>query len=102
MAWKTEKLPTIWDKTTLIQLYKGKGSERILDNFRDIHIKEEIPKQFCHLVITAAKDNLIKNMTKFQIAKPGHRAQEHLYLLKSVMMLFEKMKKPMILSCMDL
>ena len=42
-------------------------------------------------------------MTKYQIAtKPGHRASEHLFVLKSVLAVFESQKKAFILSMWDL
>ena len=46
--------------------------------FVQIHKKATINWK---LVKTAAKDKMIENMTKFQIGtKPGHRAQEHIYV----------------------
>ena len=41
VVWNTEIIPQSWTKTTLVQLYKGKGSRSDLDNMRHIHIKEE-------------------------------------------------------------
>ena len=36
-------------------------------------MKEEVPKLFGHLLLSEAKDKMIKNMTKFQIGtKPGN------------------------------
>ena len=62
-------------------------------------MKDEYPKFFGHLVVSAAKDKMIENMTKFQMGtKPGHRAQEHLYVLKSVIALHLMYNKPIILS----
>ena len=61
-------------------------------------MKDQFPKFFGHLVVTASKDN----MSKFQIgAKPGHRAQEHLFVLKSVIALYLLYEKPMILTTWD-
>ena len=51
----------------------------------------------------AAKDTLIHNMSKFQIeTKPGHRAQEHLFVLKSVLSLYLTFDKAVILSMWDI
>ena len=52
--------------------------------------------------MTAAKDTLLSNMSKFQIGtKPGHRPQEHLFTLKSVINFYMSMDKPLILSTFD-
>jgi hypothetical protein len=74
-----------------------------LDNMRHIHCKDEFPKFFGHLVVSASKDKMISNLTKYQIAtKPGHRAQEHLFVLKSVIALYMMYDKAVILSMWDL
>ena len=52
--------------------------------------------------MTAAKDTLINNMSKYQIGtKPGHRAQEHLFVVKSFIALHRKLDKAVILSAWD-
>ena len=101
--WRTETLPSRWSESILIQLYKGSGSRNLLRNHRFIHTKEEFPKFFGNLVMTAARDTLVNNMSKFQIgAKPGHRAQEHLFVLKSVLSLYLTFDKAVILSTWDI
>ena len=63
-----------------MQIYKGKGAKEELTNQRNIHTKVDVAKLFGHMVTTAAKDDIIDNMTKFQLGtKPGHRAEEHLF-----------------------
>ena len=42
-VWRTEVQPDRWYKSTLIQLYKGKGLRNILDNMRHIHSKDQFP-----------------------------------------------------------
>ena len=102
-VWRTEVIPDVWFNSTLVQLYKGKGSINELDSMRYIHIKADIQKLFGQIVISAAKDNLIDNMSKFQIAtKPGHRASEHLYVVMSVMELCERNGKAIIMTMYDL
>ena len=45
----------------------------------------------------------LPNMTKFQIAcKPGHRPSEHLYILRSVVALFQKERKCFLMAGYDL
>ena len=102
-VWKSEEMPKAWEKTTLIQLYKGKGATNDLNNMRYIHIKDEFPKFFGHLVVNSSKEIIMKNLSKYQIAtKPGHRAQEHIFVLKSVIALYSKCNKSVILQAWDL
>ena len=49
------------------------------------------------------KPIVYKNMSKFQIAcKPGHRPSEHLFVVKSVMALYNSLNKGLIFSSFDL
>lgn len=57
---KTERKPTIWCNSTLLQLFKGRGSKNVLDNMRHIHTKDEVPKFFGQVVMIAAKDTQYK------------------------------------------
>ena len=86
----------------LIQLYRGRGSQSILDNQRHIHLKDQFPKFFGHLVVSASKDMMLDNMSKFQIGtKPGHRAQEHLFVLKCIIALYLHYNLAILLSMWD-
>ena len=88
-VWKLETKPEQWRITKIIQLYKGSGSRNELSNLRNINTKEETPKLFGNIVTNLAKPNIISSMTKFQIGtKPGHCAQEHLFVLKSIIGLY--------------
>ena len=101
-VWTTETIPETWHETTLIQLYKGKGPRNNLENMRHIHIKNEYSKFFGHLVVTAAKPEIFRNLSKFQIAtKPGHRPQEHIFVLKSLIQLNHSLGKALILQTYD-
>ena len=52
--------------------------------------------------MSKAKDSLISNVSKFQIgAKPGHMAQEHLFVIKNVLSLQLCLDKPVFLSMWD-
>ena len=91
-VWKNEVIPTNWRRTMLIQIYKSKGCFQDLTSFRNIHLKEDIVKFFGALVMREAQDTLNKNISKFQIgAKSGHRASEHIYVLKTVLRKYEKL-----------
>ena len=101
-AWESEKLPSRWSESRLVQLYKGSGSKQLLSNYRFIHLKDEFQKFFGHLVLSRAKETLFKQMSKFQIgSRPGHRVQEHLFVLKSVIALYLKYDGSIILSMWD-
>ena len=103
MVWKSEEKPDQWRKTLIIQLYKGKGEINEFGNQSNIHTKLEIPKMFGHMVMSQAKSKMINSMTKFQIGtKNGHRAQEHLFTLKSVIALYLHHDLPLLLQLYDI
>ena len=65
--------------------------------------EDPLPKLFSQIVLSEAKENLYKNMTKFQIAtKPGHRASEHLFVALSLMSFWEKTGVAIIISMFDI
>jgi hypothetical protein len=87
----------------IIQIYKLKGPKNELSNYRNIHTKDQIPKMFGNIVTTIAKPNILKSMSKFQIGtKPGHRAQEHLFVLKSIIALNNLYDKAVFIQLWDI
>ena len=89
-VWKTEQIPETWLDSELIPVFKQRGSRTCLDNYRFLHLKDDISKLFSQIVFEKTKDKLINNMSKFQIAaKPGHRATEHLFCMMSLIQLNE-------------
>ena len=102
VVWETEECPTLWEKTKIIQIFKGKSEVEDIKGYRNIHLKEEIGKMFRHILVSKLKDRLTGNMSIYQTAKPGHRSEENLFVVKSLMMLKEKYKEPLILQLMDL
>ena len=103
VIWDTERKPDMWRDTILLQLYKGRGPRESLENLRNIHNKMEIPKFVSHIVTTAAKPHLFENMSPYQIGtKPGHRAQEHLFVIKSIIGLAEHCNRAIALQLWDL
>jgi len=89
--------------TVLIQLYKGKGDKSDLNNHRNIHTKNYLPKAFESIIVEKSKNKITSKCSKFQIgALPGHRAQEHLFVLKSTINLFSYLKKSLIFQCWDI
>ena len=102
-VWKTEVIPETWYNASLVQLWKGKKSKFSLESMRFNNTKPEIPKLFSQIVTLVAKDSLIGNMTKFQIAtKPGHRATEHIFVLFSIMSMYEREGKSILIMMFDL
>ena len=88
--------------TTIIQLHKKKSKDD-LENYRNIHTKLDIPKLFGFMVMNQAKIPIIQNMSKYQIGTvPGHRSEEHLFVMKMVMSLYSHYKKPVILQLYDI
>ena len=103
LVWKSETIPDSWLDSLLIQLYKGKGSKSSLDNIRHIFLRDQTSKLFSQIVLGAAKENLFSNMSKYQIAtKPGHRSSEHLFVMFSLMSLYEAEGKAYIINMFDL
>ena len=102
-VWTNEHEPTQWRNTNIIQIYKGKGSKDDLGNQRNIHTKLDVPKFFGHIVIGAAKGKIIQNMSKYQLGtKPGHRAQEHLFVMRSIISLYSQGGKALIIQLYDI
>ena len=70
---------------------------------RHIHDRNQTGKFFSQIVLHHAKDNLLKNMSKFQLAcKPGHRPSEHLFVLKSVFTQYKQNKKGLLCTSYDI
>ena len=85
-------------QTCLTQIIKDD-----LGNLRNIHTKLETPTNFGHMVVNAAKGKIMENMSKFQLGtKLGHRAQEHLFVLRSVIELYQLCDKALILQLYDI
>ena len=61
VIWDKERKPDIWGNTVLLQLFKGRGSLQDVQNYRNIHTKEEVPQgpgalvrhQECHWHVRA-------------------------------------------------
>ena len=102
-VWQSEIIRESWHESTVIQLFKGRGSQSDLDNIRHIHDRDQYSKIFGQMVISAAKSTLFENLSKFQIAcKPGHRPSEHLYVFKSVFAKYQQDKKGLLIKSYDL
>ena len=103
LVWRSEEKPEQWRRTVIIQLYKGKGEKNEFGNQRNIHTKLDIPKLFGHTVMSQAKETTMNSLSKFQIGtKTGHRAQEHLFTLKSIISLYLMLDLPMLVLLYDI
>ena len=88
-----EEVPSCFDKTLLIQLYKGKGNPQELGNSRFLHMKEWLPRLCEAAVVEAEKKTILANSSPFQLGgQPKKRPQFHLFTLKSLIGLKEKRK----------
>ena len=75
-VWSSEKIPEGWKKTSIVQLYNGKGANNELSNYRNIHTKEDTRKLFGEIVTHELKQIIPEGLSKFQIgAISGHRPQ---------------------------
>ena len=101
--WRVEEKPEQWRNTVIVQLYKGRGEESCFDNQRNIHTKEADPKFFEGIVVDLSKPKLTKRCSKFQIGGiQGHRPQEHLFTLKSIIGLYMYLNIPLLLQLWDI
>ena len=102
VVWTHEVKPDKWRDTVLVQLPKSKGDRFDLNSKRHIHLRSEIQKFFEHMVTSIAKPMIVKNMSPFQIgAVPGHRSQEHLYVVKSVVAMLEECNEATAIQLFD-
>ena len=86
-----EKFPSSFDKTTLHQIFKGKGLREELGNNRFIHSKEWLPRTCDFLVVEKMKPYIVQGTTKFQIGGiEKHRPQEHLFSVKSILAMYSE------------
>ena len=101
-VWDSEKIPKAWDLTTLVQIFK-RGDRSLLSSYRFVHLKHWMARIFDGLVFSKMKEDLVRNMSKFQIgAKPAHRPQEHIFVLNSVISLHKKLSIPLIIQTWDI
>ena len=71
--------------TTLYNIYKGKGKKEDLESMRFIHSKSYLPRTVEAVVVEGMKEDILAGSSCYQIGgQPGHRSQEHLFTVKSV------------------
>ena len=101
-VWHNETIPETWTHTTVCQIWKRKGDQQDQKNMRNLNLKEDVTKVFGHMIMNSVKETLYKNMGMFQIgSKPGHRPTEHIFVMKSIIQMFNFLKKPLIICFFD-
>ena len=99
----TEKIPNAFSETTLIQIWKGKGSALDLNNMRFIHMRHWTCKLLEALVTEKMKPNIVQNTPKIQIGgMPKHSSVEHLVVLKTWMKQLEQTRTSGIFQTFDM
>ena len=95
-----EEFPESFNKTTLHIIYKGKGRREDLSCNRFVHCKEWWPRVAESLVVEdGLKGPLIEGSSVFQIGgQPGHRSEELMFVLKSLVASLRKQGKMVILQ----
>ena len=102
-VWDSELKPQQWRNTIIVQLYKMKGDVSSFDSQRNIHTKDYVPKLFEGIIVDKSRDRIIKTTSKFQIGGiPGHRSQEHLFCVKSVIELYSTLNIPLFIQIFDI
>ena len=98
-----ENFPKSFDKTSLVQIYKGKGPSNVLSNSRFIHTKDWLPRTCESLIVTEMKDSIFNSSSKFQIGgQPKHRIQEHLFTMRSIIDLYDFLNTSIIIQLYDI
>ena len=98
-----EITPDSWENTVLVQIYKGKGLRELLENNRFIHSKVWRPKLYEAMIVANSKPFIFGNTSKYQIGGiSGHRPQKHLFVVKSVIALFQMLGKGLLMEFFDI
>jgi hypothetical protein len=99
---KEETFPRSFQKTTLQMIWKKKGRKEELPSNRFIHGKEWLPRTAEALTVGKMKEQIQEGTSCFQIGgKAGHRPQEHLFAVKSIMAKSTMQRRMLILGSFD-
>ena len=102
---KQEKFPRTFKETTLHMLFKGgNGRREVLSDNRFIHSKSWLPRLAEALVVEEGmKGPLVGQSTMYQVGgQPGHRAEELMFVIKSIIGKYRKEGKPIIIQAWDI
>ena len=100
---RDEDFPKIFSETLLKQLWKRKGRREVLDHHRFLHLRKDWKSRLTETLVTGMmKEDIIQAGTKFQIGGiPGHRIEEHLIVLKSLIMRRISVGKGVVIQLVD-
>ena len=84
MIYKTEEIPEDWNKAYIKNIYKGKGNNKIMSNYRGIILNSHLPKMFEKIIEEKEQDTL-QNMSEFQCgARKGKSTREHHLTIRTI------------------
>ena len=99
---RDKDFPKRFSETLLKPLWKRKGKRVVLDNHRYLHLKDWKPRLTPTLLTGMMKEKILEAGTKFQIGGvPGHRVEEHLIVLKSLIQRRTKANKGVAIQLVD-
>ena len=102
---ESESIPDKFRESTLHQIWKRKPGTRKedLDANRYIHCKDWLPRTVEAMVVKEMEPAIAAATSRFQIGGvQGHRPQEHLFSVKSLVGKYLQEKKMIILVCYDI
>ena len=101
---KEEEFPEAFNKTTLHIIFKGKGNKETLSDNRFIHSKEWWPRAAESIIVEEGlKGALVGGSSVYQIGgQPGHRSEELMFVLKSIVAKQRKLGRMIILQSFDI
>ena len=89
-----EKFGRSFRDRTIFNIYEGTGRKEDLDLTRFIHSKSYLPQTVEAVVVDEMKEDIQEGSSRYQIGgQPGHRSQEHLFSVKSLIQKPQKMVK---------
>ena len=100
-----EQFPDSFKDTTLHMIFKGgKGNRAVLSDNRFIHSKSWLPRLAEAMVVEEGlKGPLVAESTMFQVGgQPGHRAEELMFVIKSLIAKYRKEGKAIIIQAWDI
>ena len=102
---ESESIPDKFRESTLHQIWKRKPGTRKedLDANKYIHCKDWLPRTVEAMVVKEMEPAIVSATSRFQIGGvQGHRPQEHLFSVKSLVGKYLQEKKMIILVCYDI
>ena len=101
---ESETFPRDFKDTTLHMIFKGKGKKENLSDNRFIHSKPWLPRLVEGLIVEEGlKEALVNKSSMFQIGgQPGHRPEEHMFVMKSLIAKTRAEGKPIVVQCWDI